>query len=73
MRLRLFPIKVYLIFATSIDKLISSSAFTGNEIRSEVDYEESDDPNLNIHHITKNYTKLNESEGVRNDGVCEYE
>ncbi|MFD5264420.1 phage portal protein [Bacillus wiedmannii] len=49
--------------ATSIDKLISSSAFTGNEIRSEVDYEESNDPNLNIHHITKNYTKLNESEG----------
>lgn len=52
--------------ATSIDKLISSSAFTGNEIRSEVDYEESDDPNLNIHHITKNYTKLNESEGGEN-------
>ncbi|MEK4913994.1 phage portal protein [Bacillus sp. FSL E2-8887] len=49
--------------ATSIDKLISSSAFTGNEIRSEVDYEGSDDPNLNIHHITKNYKKLNESEG----------
>ncbi|MGF2619130.1 phage portal protein [Bacillus cereus] len=49
--------------ATSIDKLISSSAFTGNEIRTEVDYEESNDPNLNIHHITKNYTKLNESEG----------
>ncbi|HDR7737455.1 TPA: phage portal protein [Bacillus thuringiensis] len=56
--------------ATSIDKLISSSAFTGNEIRSEVDYEESDDPNLNIHHITKNYTKLDESEGGEkaNDG-----
>ncbi|PEA94092.1 phage portal protein [Bacillus cereus] len=56
--------------ATSIDKLISSSAFTGNEIRSEVDYEESDDPNLNIHHITKNYTKLDESEGgeKENDG-----
>lgn len=52
--------------ATSIDKLISSSAFTGNEIRSEVDYEDSDDPNLNIHHITKNYTKLNESEGGEN-------
>ncbi|PHB47004.1 phage portal protein [Bacillus toyonensis] len=53
--------------ATSIDKLISSSAFTGNEIRSEVD---SDDPNLNIHHITKNYTKLDESEGggKENDG-----
>ncbi|MEH7186593.1 phage portal protein [Bacillus toyonensis] len=56
--------------ATSIDKLISSSAFTGNEIRSEVDYEDSDDPNLNIHHITKNYTKLDESEGgeKENDG-----
>ncbi|MEC2554402.1 phage portal protein [Bacillus tropicus] len=52
--------------ATSIDKLISSSAFTGNEIRTEVDYEESDDPNLNIHHITKNYTKLDESEGGEN-------
>ncbi|MDA2095468.1 phage portal protein [Bacillus thuringiensis] len=52
--------------ATSIDKLISSSAFTGNEIRSEVDYEDSDDQNLNIHHITKNYTKLNESEGGEN-------
>ncbi|MGH1313739.1 phage portal protein [Bacillus toyonensis] len=49
--------------ATSIDKLISSSAFTGNEIRLEVGYEDSDDPNLNIHHITKNYTKLDESEG----------
>ncbi|PGC70370.1 phage portal protein [Bacillus toyonensis] len=56
--------------ATSIDKLISSSAFTGNEIRSEVDYEDSDDPNLNIHHITKNYTKLDEFEGggKENDG-----
>ncbi|WP_249710625.1 phage portal protein [Bacillus cereus] len=56
--------------ATSIDKLVSSSAFTGNEIRSEVDYEDSDDPNLNIHHITKNYTKLSESEGgeKENDG-----
>ncbi|MES5892959.1 phage portal protein [Bacillus cereus group sp. RP43] len=49
--------------ATSIDKLISSSAFTGNEIRSEVDYEDSDDPNLNVHHITKNYTRLDKSEG----------
>lgn len=49
--------------ATSIDKLISSSAFTGNEVRSEVDYEESDDPNLNKHYITKNYTETNASEG----------
>ncbi|RVU60399.1 phage portal protein [Bacillus thuringiensis] len=49
--------------ATSIDKLISSSAFTGNEIRLEVGYEVSDDPNLNTHHITKNYTRLTQSEG----------
>ncbi|WP_404457436.1 phage portal protein [Bacillus sp. RC250] len=49
--------------ATSIDKLISSSAFTGNEIRSEVDYEDSDDPNLNKHYITKNYTETNATEG----------
>ncbi|MCM3736253.1 phage portal protein [Bacillus cytotoxicus] len=53
--------------ATSIDKLISSSAFTANEIRVEVGYEISDDPNLNVHHITKNYTKLNESEGGEKD------
>ncbi|RVU63491.1 phage portal protein [Bacillus thuringiensis] len=52
--------------ATSIDKLISSSAFTGNEIRLEVGYEVSDDPNLNTHHITKNYTKLTPSEGGEN-------
>ncbi|MED3120625.1 phage portal protein, partial [Bacillus thuringiensis] len=49
-----------------IDKLISSSAFTGNEIRLEVGYEVSDDPNLNTHHITKNYTKLTDSEGGEN-------
>ncbi|MEB9506871.1 phage portal protein [Bacillus anthracis] len=56
--------------ATSIDKLISSSAFTGNEIRSEVDYENSNDPNLNKHYITKNYTETNATEGgeKENDG-----
>ncbi|PGZ69604.1 MULTISPECIES: phage portal protein [Bacillus] len=56
--------------ATSIDKLISSSAFTGNEVRSEVDYEDSDDPNLNKHYITKNYTETNATEGgeKENDG-----
>lgn len=52
--------------ATSIDKLISSSAFTGNEVRLEVGYEVSDDPNLNTHHITKNYTKLDGTEGGEN-------
>ncbi|PFR46519.1 phage portal protein [Bacillus cereus] len=62
------PVSYQSIFdlATSIDKLISSSAFTGNEIRLEVGYEVSDDPNLNTHHITKNYTKLTESEGGEN-------
>ncbi|MEC2469232.1 phage portal protein, partial [Bacillus cereus] len=56
--------------ATRIDKLIYSSSFTVNEIRLEVGYEYSDDPNLNIHHITKNYKKLDESEGgeKENDG-----
>ena len=52
--------------ATSVDKLISSSAFTGNEIRLEVGYEVSDDPNLNTHHITRNYTRLTQSEGGEN-------
>ena len=56
--------------ATSIDKLISSSAFTGNEIRLEVGYDISNDPNLNKHYITKNYTETNVSEGGEkvNDG-----
>ncbi|MDA1664865.1 phage portal protein [Bacillus cereus] len=45
--------------ATSIDKLISSGAFTGNEIRLEGGYEASNDPNLDKHYITKNYTQMN--------------
>ena len=49
--------------ATSIDKLIASSAFTGNEIRMEVGYDASDDPKLNTHYITKNYTEMNENKG----------
>jgi len=49
--------------ATSIDKLISSSAFTGNEIRLEVGYEASDDPNLNKHYITKNYAEMSTDKG----------
>jgi len=49
--------------ATSIDKLISSSAFTGNEIRLEVGYEASDDPNLDKHYITKNYAEMSTDEG----------
>ncbi|MGR6338174.1 phage portal protein [Priestia megaterium] len=49
--------------ATSIDKLISSSAFTGNEIRLEVGYDPSDDPNLDKHYITKNYAEMSTDEG----------
>lgn len=52
--------------ATSIDKLISSSAFTGNEIRLEVGYEASEDPNLDKHYITKNYTEMQTGEGGEN-------
>nr|WP_285846115.1 phage portal protein [Metabacillus idriensis] len=44
--------------ANSIDKLISSGAFTGNEMRLEAGYERSDDPNLDKHYITKNYTEM---------------
>lgn len=44
--------------AEAIDKLISSSAFTGNEIRAEVGYEMSDDPNLDKHYITKNLSLI---------------
>ncbi|UNP78288.1 phage portal protein [Bacillus nitratireducens] len=49
--------------ATSIDKLISSGAFTGNEIRLEGGYESSNDPNLDKHYITKNYTQMNGEKG----------
>jgi HK97 family phage portal protein len=52
--------------ATSIDKLISSSAFTGNEIRLEVGYEASEDPNLDKHYITKNYAEMSTGEGGDN-------
>ena len=56
--------------AESIDKLISSSAFTGNELRLEVGYDISNDSNLNKHYITKNYAETNASEGGEkgNDG-----
>ncbi|TYR81109.1 phage portal protein [Priestia megaterium] len=53
--------------ATSIDKLISSSAFTGNEIRLEVGYDRSDDPNLDKHYITKNYAEMSNDEGGENN------
>ncbi|WP_418910229.1 phage portal protein [Bacillus albus] len=52
--------------AESIDKLISSGAFRGNEVRLEAGYEVSDDPNLNKHYITKNYAEMNAGEGGEN-------
>lgn len=52
--------------ANSIDKLVSSGAFTGNEIRQEAGYERSDDPNLDKHYITKNYQEMNSDKGGEN-------
>jgi len=53
--------------ATSIDKLVSSGAFTGNEIRLEAGYEPSDDSNLDKHYITKNYQEMDSTgEGGEN-------
>ncbi|MFP7447104.1 phage portal protein [Bacillus infantis] len=53
--------------ANSIDKLVSSGAFTGNEIRQEAGYEPSADPNLDKHYITKNYTEMQTTEGGENE------
>lgn len=49
--------------ANAVDKLIASGAFKGNEIRLELGYEESDDPNLDKHWITKNYEQLGTTKG----------
>lgn len=53
--------------ATAIDKLISSTVLTGNEVRAEIDYERSDDPNMDKHLMTKNYQQLgsDSTEGVK--------
>lgn len=47
--------------AGNIDKLISSTAFTGNEIRERLGEERSDDPLMDKHLITKNYQLLEEA------------
>jgi HK97 family phage portal protein len=52
--------------ATSIDKLVSSGAFTGNEIRMEAGYEPSADSKLDKHYITKNYQEMDSGEGGEN-------
>ncbi|ALY08063.1 portal protein [Bacillus phage vB_BhaS-171] len=53
--------------AASVDKLVSSGAFTGNEIRLEAGYEPSSDPKLDKHYITKNYTEMDSNEGGENE------
>jgi HK97 family phage portal protein len=64
-KLDIKPVQFYSLFdlATSIDKLISSGAFTGNEIREEAGYEKSADPNLDKHYITKNYQEMDSGGG----------
>lgn len=56
-RLEIRAIRLTNVFemAESIDKLVSSSVFTGNEIREALGYERSADDNLDKHIITKNY------------------
>jgi HK97 family phage portal protein len=53
--------------ADKVDKLVSSGAFTGNEIRLEAGYEPSSDEKLNRHYITKNYTEMDSTEGGENE------
>lgn len=54
--------------AASVDKLVSSGAFTGNEIRQEAGYEPSTDTNLDKHYITKNYQEMGTTvEGGENE------
>lgn len=47
--------------ATSLDKLVASSAFTANELREELGWERSEDPLLDKHLVTKNYTEVVEA------------
>src|SRR5699024_76819 len=54
--------------ATAVDKLISSGAFNGNEIRSELGYEMTDEEIHSTYVITKNYQSSGEAlEGGEED------
>lgn len=44
--------------ATSIDKLISSGAFSPNKVLRELGFDTVDDPKMDEHYITKNYEKM---------------
>lgn len=47
--------------AVQLDKLISSGAFNGNELRDLLDFEKTDEPIHEEYHITKNYQTARES------------
>ena len=47
--------------AIAVDKLVSSSAFNGNEIRDAVGYDRTDEEIHNTYFITKNYSKADEA------------
>lgn len=61
-KLEIYPMTLENVFerATAIDKLISSSAYTPNEIRIKMGDEPSDDPKMNEHIRTKNYESVDE-------------
>lgn len=47
--------------AEAIDKLVSSSTFTPNQVLILLGEEPSDDPEMDKYYITKNYTTSNDS------------
>ncbi|GAB3061913.1 phage portal protein [Salinicoccus sesuvii] len=65
------PLSIESIFerAEAIDKLISSGAFTPNEVRKEAGKDKVDDPKMDEFYMTKNYQQVNEmtSRGGENE------
>lgn len=61
--LEVSPVSYYDVIeiASAIDKLMSSGFAKGNEVRRAVGWEDSDDPNLEKHLLTKNYAIMDES------------
>lgn len=53
--------------AESFDKLVASGGFSRNELRKEAGYEESDDPELDMFVITKNYQTTEAVKGGENE------
>lgn len=49
--------------ATAVDKLIGSGPFSPNEMRKELGYEPIDDPSMDKHYVTKNFSSTDELEG----------